>query len=71
MFLTVISICIPDYKLAQSNTIELRNKKKSQLKKVTGFQVNYSLYAVFTSYNIALMSRMHIDLFCIFLVCAV
>ncbi|XP_058721846.1 uncharacterized protein LOC131593382 [Vicia villosa] len=29
---------IEDYKLAQTTTIELRNKKKSQLKKVTGFQ---------------------------------
>ncbi|KHN16217.1 WD repeat-containing protein 44 [Glycine soja] len=29
---------IEDYKLTQSDTIELRNKKKSQLKKVTGFQ---------------------------------
>jgi hypothetical protein len=43
-FLTLISIWLPDYKLSQTNTVELRTKKKSQLKKVTGFQVNYSLF---------------------------
>ncbi|TKY66048.1 WD repeat-containing protein 44 [Spatholobus suberectus] len=32
------SYSIEDYKLTQSGTIEVRNKKKSQLKKVTGFQ---------------------------------
>ncbi|XP_014492046.1 uncharacterized protein LOC106754541 [Vigna radiata var. radiata] len=32
------SYTIEDYKLTQSNTIELRNKKKNLLKKVTGFQ---------------------------------
>ncbi|KAL9277006.1 hypothetical protein ACSQ67_025426 [Phaseolus vulgaris] len=32
------SYTIEDYKLTQSSTIELRNKKKNLLKKVTGFQ---------------------------------
>ena len=40
IWLILISIWSPDYKLTQSGTVELRNKKKSQLKKVTGFQVN-------------------------------
>ncbi|GAU21841.1 hypothetical protein TSUD_176870 [Trifolium subterraneum] len=33
---------IEDYKLSQTNTVELRNKKKNLLKKVTGFQFSPS-----------------------------
>lgn len=51
MFLTLIPIWLPDYKLTQTGTIEIRNKKKSQLKKVTGFEVHYFIFLPLPKYS--------------------